>query len=324
MEKKHNIVVVASRHAKNSFFILATLFASYMYGVESGSCAQQQEAKKNIVISFDIDDVMSGTRRVKSSEKAVAYSADLLKSIVKDCPLALKLLEENAGLTEPQLAELEESASGFPDSYLLYPLMDMINMVKSLKAQGYTVIAATNQSGCQHEKYRQLLKQQHPTIDFNELFDAVLTIADTSKVNGNVEDDKPYQRLNPSDNIHVLRQYGLKKTRAAYFKAVVELVESINPQAEKIIHIDDMGENVSVASHVERVRGIRFKVPENNVLSASLDDIHKAIVKLRNDLKTHGVDLLQDKDLKKTISNEEEPARIKKIKLSQEAMEEKQ
>lgn len=255
-----------------------------MYGMEGGSSATIP-TKKNIALSFDLDDVLTGALEFPYSADAEVSDEDLRDVINKDrsrYPLLETLHSDDGELMTRQIATPIEISEGL---LFIYPVMAMIETIKQLKSKGYLVVAATNQSFGQHSNnYRRVLRD-HYGIDLNDLFRAVLTVGPDARDSG--ENRSLCYTANKEQNIHAVFD---EKPAAGYFNALKHVVMQLDDTITKIIHIDDRKENVRGAG-AQSVVGIHFDVPGGCVLSAQPEDLKTAVTNLKNELKFHGVDI---------------------------------
>lgn len=297
---------------KKSILIFGVIFSFSVCGMESGSCSTAVSIKKNIAISFDLDGVLNASRSF--------YNKIRVSDIMKTSSLIYELLSHHQAAMDwhntafNKVETLEKSVVD-----VVYPIVAMIECVRLLKRQGYTVIAATNQKADYHiDEYR--VHMNLYSIDLNELFEGVLTRSRCDDAKDDC-DDQPglYRRLSQQDNIYVMCNSEHKKPDEKYYAAVKELAQSCNPAITQVIHIDDLEINVRGAVQSGLI-SIHFDVPPSRVLLANPEMLERAITNFKNDLKAHGIDLLQDQTSKRANLSEDELVQIKNIKISQEAM----
>lgn len=271
---------------KNSFFILAIFLSSCMYGMESGSLSTTVPTKPKIAISFDLDDVISGSLELVDLSDSELPDEDLREIITEDCtqyPLVQKIHADDQQLMGRQIATRIEISEGL---LFVYPVMAMIETIKQLTSKGYLVVAATNQPlGSHRHHYRRVLRE-HYGIDLKDLFRAVLTRAPDSGDPRDASRSLCYPAIE-HENIHAV--FDLKPF-IGYFNGLQKMVMALDGTVEKIIHIDDRTDNVRGARRAG-LEGIHFNVPGGSVLSAEPEILKAAITNLKNDLKAHGIDL---------------------------------
>lgn len=268
---------------KNSFFIFAILTSSLLYGMESGSCVNlQKTTKDNIAISFDLDDVLTGGLAYTPPEEGEIfreYWKEKIAQSYKHYPL-LKLhhLSDQA-LLERQIAAPIIIASG--ELYVAYPVIAIIEVIRSLKNNGYLIVAGTNQPYDLHIKQYRKMLIDHYGIDFNDLFSAVLTT--TAK---HTAGDSMIECISQEDNIYAVYD---EKPHIGYFKALRYLLKRVDDTVTKIVHVDDSKKNVKGAGSVDSIVGVHLDVPGGCVLSAQPEQLDRAITNLKNELKSHGI-----------------------------------
>jgi len=280
--------------------------------VSSGYGIQHQEIRpstaQKIVLSFDIDDVISGKTKVGLKE----YATLIPRMLFWNPKLAIALLPHNYKQIGQISANIQKTtqgstniihgvnewikAHGYGDlsfyepqmvarSQKPYPVMPMINAIKKFKAQGYTVIGATNQDHMQHQAYRAYMLRYH-NIDLNELFDAVLTThvhhVDMPAGSGLI------YRVNAKDNMYATRRAQDCKPHTGYFNAVQELVKQIAPDAVHIMHTDDKLENVQAAQSVG-ISGIHFNLAAGTIRKSTPSEIVTTFDLWQKDLATHEI-----------------------------------
>lgn len=283
---------------------ISILIVPNMYG----EIQSTQQAKKSTAYSFDIDDVISGKPKV-----GVMDYLTLMPRMVYWCPkLITAILPANRAAIEQYVTDVQKTVNGGSNivrkvfQYLKdegygdascyeqeiiersqkpYPMMPMIENIQKLKDDGYTVVGATNQDYIQHQAYRKYMKE-HYGFDLNTLFDAVVTTR-VNHLDAPAGDDLAY-RANPEDNIYVTRKSEDYKPAPSYFKAVEQVVKSINPQATEIIHTDDILKNIEGAQKAG-LKGIHFNLPGGSVRKTTPEDLQKTIKTWENELKVYGV-----------------------------------
>ena len=309
-------------HIMKSAFCLALLCVASLHIIQSKASMQaktenekqkkesEQSPHVTTVISFDIDDVVSGKEKVGLNDYI-----SLVSRIVFFHPMLITALRpQNFKDIRAMSAEIQKSTNGAANiihalikklndkgygdlsyyegeliarSQKPYPVPAMIEIIKKLRAQGYTIIGATNQDYMQHMAYRAHIKSKHQ-IDFNELFDAVLTTRVNHIKPPTVSDvpcrwsDLPY-KLNEIDNIYVVHDREAYKPRAAYFKAEKWLAKKLLPGVKTIIHTDDKQNNIDGAN-AEGLVGIHFNLPDGNVRKSTPENLIRAIKAWYDDL----------------------------------------
>ncbi len=162
------------------------------------------------------------------------------------------------------------------------PIMPMIENIRRLKKQGYTVVGATNQDHKQHQAYRKKMKGHG--IDMKELFHAILT----TRVHHEtvIPTDNSFYPLEESDTIYVTRDVEAYKPRVKYFQALKDLVTSINPKVKTIIHTDDKAE-YSQGAQQAQVEFVHFQYPTNK--ETFEDDLPQTIIMWKESLKKYEI-----------------------------------
>ncbi len=262
--------------------VLGIVIASFCYGMGCGD--------RDIAISFDIDDVLTGRMQFEYQENETreelhAYFMDLKN---KHALISAVFMHDEAAI-QKQITAVHEKQYPIQNPKgifvrLIYPVKSMIELVKRLKEKGYTIIAATNQPIESHQYFRKAIQFQHG-LDFNDLFDAVLTISLETKESENYT---LYYRYNESDNMYVMRKVGHCKPHHPFFHGVKSLVENINPQVKKIIHIDDQEKHVIGAQSIG-LEGIHFQIPGGNVMDITSEQLENAVMHCKIQLREHGV-----------------------------------
>lgn len=242
-------------------------------------------------ISFDLDGVLSAGIAIPQHD---TESRDL--TVLRQRHALLNCaLNRNPHLQSEFARELRQK-----DPILTMPVEPIVDLIWQLKRNGYTVVAATNQDHWNHGWYRERLRATH-NVDLKNLFHATLTT--------NIRDDRTdliecldccgvpfcyewmtkeshlYSVHNADQQVYTLRHDYIQKPKDRYYQALEHLVKRKNPKITKIIHIDDMGNNILGALH-NGLDAIHFDV---DVLNADAATLAAAITKLKNDLKKLGV-----------------------------------
>lgn len=282
------------------FFAISILIVPSIYGQQTQA---GQQAQKSTAFSFDIDDVISGKPKVGFMDYIT-----MMPRMVYWCPMLLSaVLPANRAVIEKYATDIKNTVNGGSNithkvfEYLKdngygdatcyeqeiiersqkpYPFMPMIEHIEKLKAEGNTVVGATNQDYLQHQAYRKYMKE-HYGIDLNKLFDAVVTTR-VNHLNAPAGNDLAY-RANPEDNIYVTRNPEDYKPNPSYFKAVEQVVKSINPQATEIIHTDDKLENIEGAQKAG-LKGIQFKLPAGSIRKSTPQELQNTVKTWETDL----------------------------------------
>jgi FMN phosphatase YigB (HAD superfamily) len=243
-------------------------------------------------ISFDLDGVISGSITIPKSD----YESRNLKVLRQRHPLLATALKSNIHLEETFERELEKT-----QPHLILRVQPIIDIIRQLKARGYTVVAATNQDRCYHNRHRKTFRDIH-SVDFKNLFDATLTANDDATIPCPLElldclgisscyqwltnESHLYSTHNAAEHIYTMNDYSILKPKAHYYQALEHLVKRKNPNVTQIIHIDDMGNNILGAADY----GFKVSHFDIDVLNADVATLAAAITKLKNDLRRHGIE----------------------------------
>lgn len=295
-------------HLMRTVFSAATLFVtSGIYAMEQNAVAT---AKKEIAFSFDIDDVISGKEKV-----GVTDYLTLASRMIWSYPrISLALLPQNIAAMQEHAAELQKKMNGASNivhgviEYLKqqdygdlsyyeqeiiersqkpYPIPAMIAHIRALKAQGHTIVGATNQDGLQFQAYCKHMLNAHG-LDLATLFDAVLT-TNVAHKKPETDDGLPYYRLDTAPNIYVLRDNNHCKPHAGYFNALDMLVKSIASHTKTIVHTDDRADNIEGATNAG-LAAIHFDLnggPDATVRKTTPEQLEMTIHNWKNKLQTH-------------------------------------
>lgn len=267
-----------------------------------------KEEAKTIVLSFDIDDVVSSKRKIGGKEYLSLVGVffrhpALLKlmrpanfrKVKREINKASEEINGSSNIIHVIVRILKEQGYGDLSDYEKQiveraikpsPIISMVEAIKQLKQQGYKVVGATNQDYKQYLTYRKKMKEWY-NIDMNELFDAVLT----TQVNHEQRTDENntyYARLNSSENVYVALDIDAFKPHKKYFQALEQLVrEKILPQVSEILHTDDSEENVVGAKKINTIKAVRFTLPASSALKTKPKDLQRTIQKWKKDLEQY-------------------------------------
>lgn len=137
------------------------------------------------------------------------------------------------------------------------PIWHIINYIKELKKQGYTVIGATNQD-CFHNKYfRKRMQEQGVCIE--ELFDAIVVSHTITHAKERYHEHELYHEVEPC--IFMPTSRNGHKPHADFYKAVKAVGHKLVPTASLFIHSDDKIANIQGADAVENFKAVHFKLP---------------------------------------------------------------
>lgn len=272
-----------------------------------GSQEVDAAVKKNIALCFDLDDVISGKEKIGFTD----YLGLVPKLLFKHPKIVTAALPKNLSKIREQADEISKTTNG--TSNIMHDLIGvfkeegygdlsafecefvqrslspflvkrMINNIKKLKAQGYTVLGATNQDWKQHKVYRKKMKALG--VDLNTLFEVVLTTR-VNHVAAPAGDQLSF-RLNESENIYVVRDEKGFKPSVHYFKALEQLAKQRVPNATRIIHTDDTLENI-IGARAAGLRAFHFKLAGLTARKTSKNDLKKTIDVWQAELAQHGI-----------------------------------
>ena len=242
------------------------------------STAPQPET---ICICWDVDGVISDTilPAYQNLPNLNQQSRDF-ESWNRAVPLLNDLVTNN-----PQLKDtfIEECKKDHP--FLICPVYPMIELINTLKNNGYPVVAATNQRyssdhRLRHARYRKIMAVQH-SIDFKKLFPITLTANYKDQLYKKTRNDFLIQ----SPGIYTPKSCTAKPF-PAYYLTLKQLINQKHTHVKKIIHIDDVEDNVIGAKDTKHFEGIHFNI---NLRTADSAQLAAAITKLKADLRSHGV-----------------------------------
>jgi FMN phosphatase YigB (HAD superfamily) len=236
------------------------------------------EPKKTIAISFDLDGVFTLTFKPKTGSHIPTW----IERISGISPLV-----QNAHARNPSLTEKLKDQLNNEGSCAVYPVTPIIDLIHILKANGYPVVAATNQEIATNRQRTKELRDQHGlhsqnlfehtlvTQSIEEKCPDELTLDNASSLHNHVE-----------DTMHVVSYVGVGKPLKHYYLALQSLVKSKHPHITEIIHIDDFKMNIDGVDKIANMHGIHFDV---DIKKAELNAIEAAVADVKTALIKHGV-----------------------------------
>lgn len=170
------------------------------------------------------------------------------------------------------------------------PIMGMVDIVKQLRAQGYTVIAATNQDRLQYDAWQQ--KMRAAGVNPSELFNAVVV----ARADGASEPRHagPFTR-HAAHNMYELNDPQAFKPYASYFAVVKQAAQDAAGRVPaKIIFTDDKKENIAGATQAG-LDAIHFVLPndengeQKSARRATDQELADAVRSLKDQFAKRGV-----------------------------------
>ncbi len=137
------------------------------------------------------------------------------------------------------------------------PIWPVINYIKELKKQGYTVIGATNQDYCHNKYFRKRMKEHGVCID--ELFDAIVVSHTVTHAKEQYHEHELYHEIEPG--IFMPSSRNGHKPHADFYTTVRAVGHKLLPTASLFIHSDDKIENIHGARSVEGFKAVHFNLP---------------------------------------------------------------
>jgi hypothetical protein len=288
---------------------ISLLIASHVIGMSPEAFVSDNK-KHAIVLSFDIDDVISGKEKVGLWDYAslvpyliynhpkilLAFWPQNYKQIRQEAAVISKSTNGAFNIVHKVIQWINRQGYGDLSGYEVeiversqkpYPVQRMINNIQELKKNGFVVVGATNQDYMQHQAYRKFFKNTY-NIDLNVLFDAVLTtrVEHVAPPSG---EDASY-RLQPLENIYAARNINDFKPHAGYFQALKHMIAKLVPYSKKIIHSDDKQENVQAAQQAG-LHAIHFNLPTGSIRKSTPAQIAAAIDSWKGSLAELGVSI---------------------------------
>lgn len=158
------------------------------------------------------------------------------------------------------------------------PIQEVIEQLKELKKQGYTIIGATNQDYYQNKAFRKKMAAQGVNVE--ELFDGVL-VAHTILKASEIQKGQELHEIEPG----VFMPTSTKgyKPNFEYFTALKKLAKMRAPKANSFVHIDDKLENIEGAQKVKGFsKALHFKLPEDkSARRCTKEELLAAIAELK-------------------------------------------
>lgn len=301
--------MINSRSFLRFIFAFSILASPFMRGME-GQAAPKDP--KNIAFSFDLDDVISGKDKVGFNDfvplVGMFWSAPMLATAA--LPHNQQAIMNHAKhLTDVQkyngstniirgvIQYLKDNGYGDVFSYEKeinqrtqkpFPVWRMVANIKALRDLGYPVYGATNQDCEQYKVYREHLRSEHE-IDLKNVFDGVVTTP-VYHHEQPVGDGLVYQHK-ADDHIYVLRNRDHVKPNPEYFQGVAQVIKTLHPEVEQIIHTDDKSENTQGAEQAG-LNGLLFRLTADSVRKMSPVDLATTVAHWEGDLASvYGVRL---------------------------------
>jgi len=317
MKKKvyfKEVMMLPGRPLLRVLCAVSILACPIMYGMERMEQEVSRTESKNIALSFDIDDVISGKEKVGFQNFLVLTPMFLWNPM-----LATAGLPENQAAIKEHVRKMETEQkvngatnvmrgvieylrdNGYGDiSYYEEqlngltqkpnPVMRMVANVEKLKKNGHPLVAATNQDFKQYKIYREYMKTQH-NIDLKNMFDGVITTP-VYHIEQPAGKESVY-RIDENDHIYVTRKREDVKPAPSFFYAVAEVIKKIHPQATGMIHTDNKPENVQAAIEAG-FKGVHFNLSAGSIRKATAEEIDNTINTWENELASvHGIDALK-------------------------------
>lgn len=242
-------------------------------------------------ISVDIDGVLS--ENIFTAKSCISD----LDALRRRFPLVESVLSHKQSTYD---RFVEESKADEP--WLVIPVLPIFELISQLQKKGYHIVANTNQALEGHVIYREKMLEQH-NIDLNRFFATTLTtnispqfrplhlrflqlIGAQSLYDWWTGQCSLYSCHDEANNIYRMTDSGVAKPSMTYYDAATHLIQKKKPNITKIIHIDDLGENVDGANNAD-IHGIHFNI---KILKADPAALKAAIAKLKEDLKAHGIE----------------------------------
>jgi|GEM_PF-1547139 hypothetical protein len=269
--------------------ILLTLFLIITPSIHA--MEEKRASIESTGISCDIDGLLS-----ENIFLARSCISDL-NALRRQCPLVDSVLSHEESTYD---RFVEESKADEP--WLIIPVLPVFEVISQLQRKGYHIVANTNQAFEGHVIYREKMLEQH-NIDLNRLFATTLTtnisrqfrplhlrllqhIGAQSLYDWWTGQCSLYSCHDEANNIYRMTDPGVAKPSITYYDAATHLIQKKKPNITKIIHIDDLAENVDGANDAD-MHGIHFNI---KVLRADPAALKAAITKLKEDLKAHGIE----------------------------------
>jgi FMN phosphatase YigB (HAD superfamily) len=272
-----------------------------------GADTSAVDSKKNIVLCFDLDDVISGKEKIGFTDymglvPRILFTAPKIVTAVLPKNLAqireqadeiAKTTNGTSNIMHALIADLKKQGYGdlssFEDAFVKrslnpFVIKDMISNIKKLKAQGYTVIGATNQDYKQYQVYRKKMKAL--SVDLDTLFQIVLTTR-VNHIAAPAGDALTY-RLSKDKNVYVVRDPKAYKPSVDYFKALQQLVKQQVPDVTRIMHTDDNEENI-LGARAAGLQAFHFKLANGAARKTNKSDIQKTIDAWKAEVAQQGI-----------------------------------
>jgi|GEM_PF-4726895 FMN phosphatase YigB (HAD superfamily) len=281
--------MIGKRSLSTFFLVVNILVCPFIYGQEHAATA---EAKKT-AFSFDLDEVFSNSvhdRKHLKSLMVESPDSTTLHRIGHYYPAARAFYEKHEDVFEKHVTALADAQQ--KDYVHLFPNHQIVELIKDLKSQGYTVVAATNRRYRRYQKYCKSMKDFH-NLNLQELFDASLTVGDEDDDDFSVDDeddddlDQLYDCPDKAKKVYVTCG-GIRKPNGKYFAAVRDIVSKLNSEITTIIHIDDQVENV-LGARESGFESISYKVKGG--MESEVDDFRQAMKDLREKIKVYGIEV---------------------------------
>ncbi len=265
---------------QNLFIKLAlTSMLALHYSTYTLSIAHTQKQ----IFTFDCDDVVNIRGKMGFSEIA-SYMSLIVKVTWHQPHKAAKLLwnwraikkrgheisEHMQGatniihaLSKELVAQRHADIAPYTEEIISYfvkpkPIWQVINYIKELKKQGYTIIGATNQDYCHNKYFRKRMQEQGVCIE--ELFDAIVVSHTVAQAKERYHEHEIYHEVEPG--VFMPSSRNGHKPHEDFYKAVKAVGHKLVPTASLFIHSDDKLENIHGAHSVEGFQAIHFKLPQ--------------------------------------------------------------
>lgn len=277
-------------------------------------CASAEKQEK-IVISFDLDDVMSakgkvgawdysGLSRVIFSNPVILSAFWHFSEISEQGKETASGMNGTSNVVHAMIAKLKEQGYGdlspYEDEIIQLsikptPIKDMVDIVNAYKEAGYEVIGGTNQDVEQYYNgYRPKMLAQG--VDMDTLFDAVLTTPVNHKLPADAAKEKIMRyktgESTLSKNVYVTTEVDAFKPSPKYFLAVQALAKRVSPQVTRVIHIDDNEDNykgVLATRGPLRMDGVHFKLEAGSARKSKPEQLKRTIDGFKKDMQELGV-----------------------------------
>lgn len=160
------------------------------------------------------------------------------------------------------------------------PIWPVINYIKELKKQGYTVIGATNQDYFHNKYFRKRMQAQGVCIE--ELFDAIVVSHTDAHAKKQYHEHELYHEVEPG--VFMPSSRNGHKPHADFYKAVKAVGHKLVPTASHFIHSDDKLENIHGAQAVDNFKAVHFKLPKRSARKCTAAELEATFFKWKSDI----------------------------------------